>query len=189
MQLIAISTLKIQFPETFKRLYVANQGRAQDSLLKEKSRILYSKVADITDKALDIVKETTMREVDALRHYKLMCYSSKSINHAPNQPNLSTTHIGSVEKKYFITMSSFPLFIMPTFLREALSNNRTDQKALNSPKSFPNALRIIKHMMEGDIDNNTFPQTLWNFQAQALMKNSVEKGFFSIVAIPLTDFW
>jgi hypothetical protein len=44
-------------------------------------------------------------------------------------------------------------------------------------------------MMEDDVDNNTFPRILWNFQTQATTWSSIEKDFFSAVAITMTDFW
>lgn len=68
---------------------------------------------------------------------------ARTINHSPNQPKLPITHIESAEKQCFIGISSAPLSYMPTFLREALNNNRADQKALSSLKNFPNALQII----------------------------------------------
>jgi hypothetical protein len=93
---------------------------------------------------------------------------ARTIKHSPNQPKLSTTHIESSQEKCFIVISSVPLFCMPAFLWEALNNNRAGQKALNSLKDFPNVLRIIKHMMEDDADNNTFSQILWGLQTQAM---------------------
>jgi hypothetical protein len=59
-------SMKRNFSETFERLYVAKQGRAQDNLLNKKSGALYSKAVDsavdITDRALDIVKESTLKK-------------------------------------------------------------------------------------------------------------------------------
>jgi hypothetical protein len=60
---------------TFERLYVAKQGRAQDNLLNKKSGVLCSKAidsaVDITDRALDIVKESNLRKMEALGHDKM----------------------------------------------------------------------------------------------------------------------
>lgn len=64
--------MKTKFTETFERLYVAKRGRAQVSLLNEQSSALYFKAVDsavdITDSALDIVKESTLKKMDAPRH-------------------------------------------------------------------------------------------------------------------------
>ncbi|KAI8063989.1 hypothetical protein BDF21DRAFT_446209 [Thamnidium elegans] len=184
-------SMKPKFMETFERLYVAKRGRAQDSLLNEQSIALYFKAVDsavdITDRALDIVKESTLKKMDAPGHSTTsdsgqnelknreainidneeFMGPARTINHSSKQPKLPITHIENAEKQCFIGISSAPLFCMPTLLREALNNNRADQKALSSLKSFPNALRIIKPMT-------------WNV---------IEKGFFSTVAITMTDFW
>jgi len=67
MQPTVVNTLwNENISETFERLYVAKQGRAQDNLLNKKSGALYSKAVDsavdITDRALDIVKESTLKK-------------------------------------------------------------------------------------------------------------------------------
>lgn len=63
-----IRSIKRIFSETFKKLYAAQLGSAQDSLLSKKSSTLFSKAVDsavdITDKALDIVKEYTLKHMD-----------------------------------------------------------------------------------------------------------------------------
>lgn len=61
-------SLNSKFSEEFKKLYAAKRGRVQDGVLKEKSRILSFKAmdsaSDITEKALGILKESTLREMD-----------------------------------------------------------------------------------------------------------------------------
>ncbi|KAG2210573.1 hypothetical protein INT47_002515 [Mucor saturninus] len=206
-------SLKPKFKETFERLYAAKRGRAQDSLLNKQSSALYFKAinsaADITDKALDIVKESTMEIMNAPGHSTISdsgqnnlkdmkasnidneesMSPARTINHSPNQPKLPITHIESTEKQYFIGISSAPLSSMPNFLRETLNHNHADQKALRSLNNFPNTLQIIKYMMEDDVDKNTFPQILWSFQTQAMTWSCIERGLFSTFAIIMTDFW
>lgn len=61
-------SLTSKFATEFKKLYMAKRGRVQDGVLKEKSRFLSSKAmdsaSDITNKALGILKESTLREMD-----------------------------------------------------------------------------------------------------------------------------
>lgn len=61
-------SLKPKFSEDFVKLYTAKRGRIQDLELKEKSRTLSTKAIksafDITDKAVDVVKEFTLKEMD-----------------------------------------------------------------------------------------------------------------------------
>ncbi|KAI7860096.1 hypothetical protein BDC45DRAFT_530539 [Circinella umbellata] len=178
-------SMKPKFKETFERLSAAKRGRAQDSLVTEQSSVLYLKAidsaVDIKDRALDIVKESTLEKMDAPGHSTMSDTApndlkdkeatnmdnegfmghTRTINHSPNQPKLPITHFESAEKQCFIGISSAPLFCsMLTFLREALNKNCADQKALSTLKNFPNVLRTIKRMMEDDVDKNTFPQTL-----------------------------
>jgi hypothetical protein len=58
-------SLKPKFSEDFVKLYTAKRGRIQDLELKEKSRTLSTKAiesaSDITDRALDVVKEYTLK--------------------------------------------------------------------------------------------------------------------------------
>lgn len=65
-------SMKPKFKETFETLYAAKRGRAQDSLLNEQSSSLYFKAidsaVDITDRALDIVKESTLEKMDVPGH-------------------------------------------------------------------------------------------------------------------------
>ncbi|KAG1050231.1 hypothetical protein G6F43_007479 [Rhizopus delemar] len=156
-------SLEAKFQEEFVKVYVAKRGRVQDCALKEKSRVLSSKAmdssSDITDKALDILKESTLREMNN-EHYEIndadqnelankeaakadgseFMGPARLINHSPNQPKLSTIHIENVQNNCFIAISSMPLFLMPPFLRKVLNNNYADQKALKSPENFPDAL-------------------------------------------------
>ncbi|EIE82629.1 hypothetical protein G6F55_000995 [Rhizopus delemar] len=205
-------SLKPKFSEEFINLYAAKRGRVQDCALKEKSRILSSKAmdsaSDITDKALDILKESTLREMSN-EHYEVndadqnelankedaktdsgeFMGPARLINHSPNQPKLSTIHIENVQNNCFIAISSMPLFLMPPFLREVLNSNYADQKVLKSLGNFPSVLRILNQMMDDNVEYSTFPQNLWSFQSQAIMWSPLENEFFSVIAIIMTDFW
>lgn len=81
--------MKRNISETFERLYVAKQGRAQDNLLNKKSGALYSKAVDsavdITDRALDIVKESTLKKMEVPGHGKM---SDTNQNELENRVNL-----------------------------------------------------------------------------------------------------
>lgn len=61
-------SLTSKFASEFKMLYMAKRGIVQDGVLKEKSRFLSSKAmdsaSDITEKALGILKESTLTEMD-----------------------------------------------------------------------------------------------------------------------------
>ncbi|KAG0779055.1 hypothetical protein G6F22_010859 [Rhizopus arrhizus] len=205
--------MKRNISETFERLYVAKQGRAQDNLLNKKSGALYSKAVDsavdIIDRALDIVKESTLKKMEVPGHGKMsdtnqnelenreaaniddeeLMGPARTINHSPNQPKFPIINIESAQKQCYIAISNMPLYCLPTFLRKALNNNCEDQKALSSLKNFPNVLRIIKYMMEDDVDNNIFPRRLWSYQTEAMKWSTMERDFFSAVAITMTDFW
>lgn len=65
-------SMKPKFKKTFEKLYAVKRGRAQDSLLNKKSSALYFKAidsaVDITDRPLDIVKESTLEKMDAPEH-------------------------------------------------------------------------------------------------------------------------
>lgn len=62
-------SLNPEFCKEFEKLYAAKRGRVQDGVIKEKSRDVSSKAlnsaSDITNKALDILKESTLvQEMD-----------------------------------------------------------------------------------------------------------------------------
>ncbi|KAI9005467.1 hypothetical protein CLU79DRAFT_806723 [Phycomyces nitens] len=195
-------SMEPRFSEEFINLYTAKQARVQDHLL-EKSHNLYSKAiefaTEIIYKALEAVKESTLREIDS-EHYKAKNASkdetmaanndyeelmgpARALNHSQNQPKLSTTYFESVQKRCFIAISSVSPFLIPDFLREVLDTNRTDQKALKGLNTFPNVLHILKQVMDDDVEYATFPQFLWEYQILWKLP------FFSTIAIIMTDFW
>ncbi|CAO3700431.1 unnamed protein product [Rhizopus stolonifer] len=205
-------SLNSKFSKEFKMLYATKRGRIQDGVLKEKSRILYSKAMNsasgITEKALSILKESTLREMDKEFHNENNASQSQStnkeatetndtelmgptrlINHSPNQPKLSTMHIESIRNSCFIAISNMPLSLTPPSLREALNSNRDDQKCLKGLGNFPNVLKILRQLMGDDVEFEKFPQKLWNFQTEAITWSPLENRFFSSIAIILTDFW
>ncbi|KAG0734066.1 hypothetical protein G6F16_013281 [Rhizopus arrhizus] len=126
--------MKRNISETFERLYVAKQGRAQDNLLNKKSDALYSKAVDsavdITDRALDIVKESTLKKMEVPGHGKMsdtnqnelenreaaniddeeLMGPARTINHSPNQPKFPIINIESAQKQCYIAISNMPLY-------------------------------------------------------------------------------
>ncbi|KAG1173614.1 hypothetical protein G6F46_004492 [Rhizopus delemar] len=205
-------SLKPKFSEDFVKLYTAKRGRIQDLELKEKSRTLSTKAIksafDITDKAVDVVKEFTLKEMDNDHHGDDTAGPSQStnmnssdasetelmgpsrlINHTPNLPKLLITNIENVQDKCHIAISNMPLSLMPLSLRDALNNNRGDQKALQGLGKFPNVLKLLKDLMAGDVQFENFPLDVWRFKSEALAWGSLESNFFSTIAIILTDFW
>ncbi|KAG2233061.1 hypothetical protein INT48_009861 [Thamnidium elegans] len=140
---------KPKFSEEFKNLYSAKSGLIQDCFLKERSHMLSLKAKGsataITDKALDLIKESTLREMDneidvdqnelaekeaANIDTEEFMGPARTINHLSDQPKLQAVHIESVKNKCFIAISSTSLFLIPPFLREVLENNQANQKVL-----------------------------------------------------------
>ncbi|KAI9265471.1 hypothetical protein EDC94DRAFT_693140 [Helicostylum pulchrum] len=181
----------------------AKQGRANGSLLKKKSRFLGSKAIDsavnMTDKALDILKEFTVREMDNnelinkeaanIDDVQGFMGPARIINHTQNLPKLQNVHIEVIKKKCYIAISSMPVSMIPSFLRKELEKNQANEKAFASLGRFPHVLTAIKHMMDEDVVYETFPMNLWSFQAQAITWSTEENNFYSVVSIVLTDFW
>lgn len=114
---------------------------------------------------------------------------SRLINHTPNLPKLLITNIENVQDKCHIAISNMPLSLTPLSLRDALNNNRADQKALQGLGKFPNVLKLLKDLMAGDVQFENFPLDVWRFKSEALAWGSLESNFFSTIAIILTDFW
>ncbi|KAG1140090.1 hypothetical protein G6F38_009377 [Rhizopus arrhizus] len=132
--------------------------------------------SDITEKALGILKESTLSEMDNEFHNENSASQSQStnkeatetndtelmgptrlINHSPNQPKLSTMHIENIRNSCFIAISNMPLYLTPPSLREALNSNRADQKCLKGLGNFPNILRILRQLMGDDVEFENFP--------------------------------
>ncbi|KAI9032749.1 hypothetical protein CLU79DRAFT_802028 [Phycomyces nitens] len=175
-------SLKPKFFEDFVKLYTAKRGRIQDLELKENSPI--KSAYNITDKALDVVKEATLKEMDNDHHVDNTAGPSQSAN--MDSPDASETelmgrsrlinHTPNLPKKVlycYIAISDMPLSLVPLYLRDALNNNRVDQKALQGLGRFPNVLNLLKDLMTGDVEFKDFPLAL----------------FFSTIAIILVDFW
>lgn len=103
---------------------------------------------------------------------------SRLIDHTPNLPKLLITDIENVQDKCHIAISNMPLSFMPLSLQDALNNNRDDQKALQGLGKFPNVLRLLKHLMAGDVQFESFPLDVWRFKSGALAWGSLESNFF-----------
>jgi hypothetical protein len=114
---------------------------------------------------------------------------SRLINHTPNLSKLLITDIENVQDKCHIAISNIPLSLMPLSLRDALNNNRADQKTLQGLGKFPNVLKLLKDLMAGDVQFENFPLDVWHFKSEALAWGALEINFFSTIAIILTDFW
>ncbi|KAI9277227.1 hypothetical protein BDA99DRAFT_532301 [Phascolomyces articulosus] len=89
---------------------------------------------------------------------------------------LLITDIENVQDKCHIAISNMPL--MPLSLRDALNNNRADQKALQGLGKFPNVLKLLKDLMAGDMQFENFPLNVWRFKSEALAWGSLESNFF-----------
>ncbi|KAI9344459.1 hypothetical protein BD770DRAFT_397580 [Pilaira anomala] len=119
----------------------------------------------------------------------LMGPPARDINHEASLPKLTLAQVKAISKTCHLALSSMPLYQVPALLREALSNHVSDQQALRSLNKYQELLRILKKLLDDDVDEPTFPCTLWSFQAEARTWVEAERMLFSVVGIIMTDFW
>jgi len=72
----------------------------------------------------------------------------------------------------------YAFVIYATLFARRFKNNRADQKAFQGLGKFPNVLKLLKHLMAGDVQFENFPLDVWRFKSEALAWGSLEGNFF-----------